>query len=115
VDETAWTSRDRAVARWYSWLMVGGYAFLTVLIFTAMIPAAVRVTEIAVHRLTKDLSILSGLDFAVFTTLNFGEFLVAGYLALRAYRRNRAKQADGRLTPPPALTPVPQSATASAP
>jgi hypothetical protein len=109
VDEAAWTARDRDVARWYSWLMAGGYAFLTALIFTAMIPAAVRITEIAAHRLTRDLSVLSGLDFAVFLTLNFSEFLVAGYLALRAYRRNRTKQPDT----PAALAALAPTATAS--
>src|SRR5262249_33242492 len=115
VDESTWTPRDRAVAGWYSWLMVGGYAFLTALIFTAMIPAAVRVTEIAAHRLTKDLSVLSGLDFVVFLTLNFGEFLVAGYLALRAYRRNRAEKAAERVAALAPLAPVAPSATVSAP
>jgi hypothetical protein len=98
VDEATWTSRDRDVARWYSWLVAGGYLFLTVLIFTAMVPAAVRVTEIAAHRLTRDLSVLSAVDFVVFLTLNFGEFLVAGYLALRAYRRSRT-QKPGVLVP----------------
>ena len=108
VDESTWTPRDAEVARWYSWLMLGGYAFLTVLIFTAMIPAAVRITEIAAHRLTRDLSVLSSLDFAAFLILNFGEFLVAGYLALRAYRRSRAQKSAGRVTS------IPQSATAPA-
>jgi hypothetical protein len=102
VDEAAWTPRDHQVARWYSWLMVAGYAFLTALIFIAMIPAAIRITEIAVHRLTRDLSVLSGIDFAVFIVLNFGEFLVAGYLALRAYRRRQSRDRDA----PPAVTPT---------
>jgi hypothetical protein len=87
VDEATWTGRDRQVARWYSWLMIAGYLFLVTLIVGAMIPAAVRITEIAVHRLTRDLSALSAVDFVIFMFLNFGEFILAGYLALRAYRR----------------------------
>jgi hypothetical protein len=114
VDEASWTPRDRSVARWYSWLMVAGYGFLTVLIFTAMIPAAIRITEIAVHRLTKDLSVLSGIDFVVFLVLNFSEFLVAGYLAVRTYRRRRAKDPQAPSNISPDFATGPQSATASA-
>jgi hypothetical protein len=87
VDEATWTSRDRQVARWYSWLMVAGYGFLVTLVFVVMIPAAVRITEMAVHRLTKDISALSAVDFVIFIFLNFSEFILAGYLALRSYRR----------------------------
>jgi hypothetical protein len=114
VDEGSWTPRDRDVARWYSWLMVAGYAFLTVLIFTAMIPAAIRITEIAVHRLTKDLSVLSGIDFVVFLVLNFSEFLVAGYLALRSYRRSRAAAAAARQDLLSDIAVTPQTAAAPA-
>jgi hypothetical protein len=114
VDEASWTPRDRDVARWYSWLMVAGYAFLTLLIFIAMIPAAIRITEIAVHRLTKNLSVLSGIDFVVFLLLNFSEFLVAGYLALRSYRRSRATATAARLGLPPDIAAAPQTAAVSA-
>jgi hypothetical protein len=112
VDESTWTPRDHEVARWYSWLMVAGYAFLTALIFTAMIPAAIRITEIAVHRLTRDLSVLSGIDFVVFILLNFGEFLVAGYLAVRVYRR---RQSRNREIPPVATSAATAAATVAAP
>jgi hypothetical protein len=87
VDEATWTARDRQVARWYSWLMAAGYAFLVTLMIVVMIPAAVRITEIAVHQLTKNLSALSVSDFVAFMFLNFSEFILAGFLAFRSYRR----------------------------
>ena len=49
----AWTARDRDVARWYSWLMVAGYGLLTFMVATVMVPTAVRIVEIAVHKLRR--------------------------------------------------------------
>ena len=51
------TRRDMAVARWYAWLMVAGYAFLTVMVVTVMAPAAVRITDIVVKKLRVEHSI----------------------------------------------------------
>jgi hypothetical protein len=90
VDETAWRDRDREVARWYSWLMVAGYCFLSVILATAVIPTGIRVTRMAVHKLGGDLSFANVADVIVFLVLNFGELVLAGYLALRAWRRSRA-------------------------
>ena len=87
VEESAWTQRDAEVARWYSWLMVAGYVLLTVLLFTAMLPAAVRITQIAVRKVADKPSVVNIVDVTVFLFLNFSEFLLAGYLALRAWRR----------------------------
>jgi hypothetical protein len=88
VDDAAWTPRDAEVARWYSWLMVAGYGFLTVLLFTAVVPAAVRITGIAVRKVVDKPSLVNIGDVSVFLLLNFSEFLLAGYLALRSWRRN---------------------------
>ncbi|WP_152627520.1 hypothetical protein [Streptacidiphilus melanogenes] len=89
VDPETWTPRDRSVARWYMWLMVGGYTLLTVLAFTVMLPAAIRITELAVHKLVRDTSFLNVTDVCVFLVLNFGELALAGYLAVRGWRRRR--------------------------
>jgi hypothetical protein len=64
--------------------------------------------------MTKDLSVLSGIDFVTFLVLNFSEFLIAGYLALRAYRRrDRKASAAAPLTTPMAealASPAPSAA-----
>ncbi|WP_143094185.1 hypothetical protein [Streptacidiphilus jiangxiensis] len=93
VDPESWTPRDRSVARWYVWLMVGGYTLLTVLAFTVMLPAAIRITELALHKLVRDTSVLNVTDVCVFLVLNFGELALAGYLAARGRRRRGADQA----------------------
>ncbi|WP_370123425.1 hypothetical protein [Streptacidiphilus sp. MAP12-33] len=93
VDPETWTPRDRSVARWYVWLMVGGYTLLTVLAFTVMLPAAIRITELALHKLVRDTSVLNVTDVCVFLVLNFGELALAGYLAFRGRRRRGADQA----------------------
>jgi hypothetical protein len=87
VDEATWTPRDRAAARWYSWLMVAGYGVLTVLAVTVMAPAAVRITTIALRKLGSDHSVFNVVDVVVFLLLNFGEFILVGFLAVRGRRR----------------------------
>jgi hypothetical protein len=96
--DTSWTPRDLEVARWYSWLMVTGYVFLTTLLVTVMVPAAVHITDIVLAKLRTQHSVLTGLDLVVFLVLNFSEFVFAGYLAVRAFL--------GRERPPvPAMGP----------
>jgi hypothetical protein len=90
VDEATWTPRDRAAARWYSWLMVAGYGVLTVLAATVMVPAAVRITTIALRKLGSDHSLFNVVDVVVFLLLNFGEFILVGFLAVRGRRRGAA-------------------------
>jgi hypothetical protein len=102
VDPESWTPRDRAVARWYVWLMVGGYTLLTVLAFTVMLPAAIRITELAVHKLVRDTSVLNVADVCVFLVLNFGELALAGFLAVRGWRRRRVEPASSAGTAAPA-------------
>ncbi|MFR9797285.1 hypothetical protein ACL02U_15450 [Streptomyces sp. MS06] len=87
VDESTWRERDRDVARWYSWLMLAGYVFLTVTLLTAAIPTGIRLTEVAVHKLHTDLSPVNVADVLTFLVLNFWEPVLAAYLAFRAWRR----------------------------
>ncbi|MEU8588405.1 hypothetical protein AB0C59_15620 [Streptomyces sp. NPDC048664] len=87
VDESTWHERDRQIARWYSWLMLAGYGFLTVTLLTAAIPTGVRLTELAVHKLSTDLSPVNAADVLTFLVINFWEPVFAAYLAYRAWRR----------------------------
>ncbi len=93
VDENTSTPRDREIARWYCWLMVAGYGFLTFLVVTVMAPAAIRITKIALHQLSGARSVLGVADVIVFLILNFSEFMIVGFLALRSYRRRSASPA----------------------
>jgi len=82
-DETAWTPRDRAAARWYSWLMLAGYGLLLVIVATVMVPTAVRLTVQAVHELAAASSPLRVADVLAFLALNFWQPVVAAALAIR--------------------------------
>jgi hypothetical protein len=87
VDPETWTPRDREVARWYVWLMVAGYTLMTVLLVIVVVPTAVRITELAWHKLVTNLTPLNITDVCVFLVLNFGELVLAGVLAVRGWQR----------------------------
>jgi hypothetical protein len=90
VPTDTWTPRDVAVARWYSWLMVGGYGVLTLVIATVMAPTALRIVRLVVHKLQHQHSFFGVADLVVFLVLNFSELVLAGFLAARSYRRKRS-------------------------
>jgi hypothetical protein len=93
VDPEAWTQRDRDVARWYVWLMVTGYTLMTVLLVIVVIPATIRITELAWHKLVNNLTPLNITDVCVFLVLNFGELVLAGFLAVRGWQRRGVRSA----------------------
>jgi hypothetical protein len=94
VDEATMHPRDLAVGRWYSWLLLSGYLTLTATLVTAVIPAAIRITEQALRELGSQLSVLGVLDVSAFLVLNFGEFLLAGVLAVRGHLRRGPRAAS---------------------
>jgi hypothetical protein len=108
VDEGTWTPRDHEVARWYSWLMAAGYGFLTLLAVTVMAPAAIRITGIALRKLGTDHSFVNVIDVLAFLLLNFSEFILVGFLAVRSRRRRAESPAD-----PSGSLPVSESPAAS--
>lgn len=87
----AWTDRDVAVARWYSWLMVAGYSLLIFMVATVLAPTAYRIVEIVLHKLRQQRTFLGAADLVLFLILNFSDLAIAAYLAVRSYRRNRAR------------------------
>lgn len=88
------TGRELAVARWYSWLMVAGYAFLAAILVTTAVPVAVRLTELAAHELITAHSVLRAADALGFLALNSWEPMLAAALALRAlHRKHRSATA----------------------
>ena len=84
-DESAWTPRDAAVARWYSWLMLAGYGLLLVLVATVLVPTGTRLTVQAVHELAIATSPLRVADVLAFLALNFWQPVTAAALAIWAF------------------------------
>lgn len=90
VDPASWTPRDASVARWYSWLMVLGYAVLGGTLVLIGFPTGIRLTEAVFRRLVSQPTPAHFVDGIAFLILNFGELALAGALAVRAYlRRSR--------------------------
>jgi hypothetical protein len=88
-DPAAWHPRDAAIARWYSWLMAGGYLLLTVMLVTTAFPVGIRLTGIAWHELTSASSPARIADALAFLGLNFWEPALAAGLAIASWRRRR--------------------------
>jgi hypothetical protein len=86
-DPAAWHPRDASIARWYSWLMAGGYVLLTVMLVTTAFPVGVRLTGIAVHELVTAPSPARIADALAFLGLNFWEPALAAGLAIASLRR----------------------------
>jgi hypothetical protein len=86
VDESDWHPRDREVARWYSWLVLVGYAFVLGSVVLAVVPTTIYTVGILVTRVANGASVLGLADGVLFLVLTLGQFVVAGVLA----RRNRS-------------------------
>jgi hypothetical protein len=89
-DESQWHPRDRAVARWYSWLMLAGYAFSIGSLYF-VIPAATRMVSMCIDAFRLGQPAREA-DACAFIALNAAQVAVIGYLLLRDHRRRRASQ-----------------------
>ncbi len=89
LDESEWHPTDRRVARWYSWLMTGGYLVSITLFVVAIGPAAYQLFSGAIGRffVTGSVPARELLDSVVFLVANLGPLAVAGWLAVRERRR----------------------------
>jgi hypothetical protein len=96
-DPESWHPRDRAVARWYSVLMVAGYAFCLLTLAFTLVPLLVRVLGTVADRLTGNGGQgAAGLaDSLVFLLLSLGELSVAGTLYVRRRRAVSHAAASG--------------------
>ncbi|WP_327070489.1 hypothetical protein OG500_33020 [Kitasatospora sp. NBC_01250] len=101
-DPEVWHPRDRSVARWYSVLMVAGYAFCLGTLAFGLLPSAVRVFATVLARLSAHGShSAAGLtDSVLFLLLSVGEVVVAGGLFLRERRSRRAASAAATASSP---------------
>jgi hypothetical protein len=88
-DEARLHPTDRAVARWYTWLLVGGYAFSIGTLVLAGVPTMIRVTRIIGGRLVSGTGSAGLTDSVVFLLVNVVQFAFIGYLVTRDRRRRR--------------------------
>ncbi|MDT8912957.1 hypothetical protein [Amycolatopsis sp. PS_44_ISF1] len=93
VDESGWHPRDRRVARWYSWLVLAGYAFVLGSVVLAVVPTAIYTVGILVTRVADGASPAGVLDGALFLVLTLGQFALAGFLARRERSARSARSA----------------------
>jgi hypothetical protein len=89
LDEESWHPTDRAVARWYSWLLVIGYAFSIGTLLLAGVPATYHMFSVVLGRLVHGAGLAGVADSVAFLLVNVLQFAALGYLLLRA-RRDRA-------------------------
>ena len=89
IDETTWHPTDRAVARWYSWLLVIGYGFSIGTLLLAGVPATYHMFSVVLGRLFSGAGLAGVTDSVAFLVVNVVQFAVLGYLLLRQ-RRDRA-------------------------
>jgi hypothetical protein len=91
-----WAQRhptDRRAARWYSWVMVVGYAVTLATLVFAIVPAGVHFFVEAVAELDGRHGTANLIDSAVVLALSVAELAFVGYLAVRTRRRARTAPA----------------------
>ena len=91
LDESAWHPVDRRAARWYSLLLVVGYALSGATLALAVVPTAYTFLSGVLARLVEGGPDAgpAHLDAAVFLALNLAQFVAIGVLAVRDHMRRR--------------------------
>lgn len=90
-DESGLHPRDRAVARWYAWLMAAGYTFSVGTLVLAVRPVAEHVLGVVFDRLRHGGQPWQGIaDSVIFLALNLAQIVIVITLAVRSRRRSRA-------------------------
>lgn len=90
VDESRWHPADRRAARWYSWLIVGGYTVSLVTFAWAVVPLLYTMGVAVLSRFVDDGATWAELlDSTIFAGFILIQFAVLGGLALRDRLRRR--------------------------
>lgn len=95
VDESLWHPRDRAVARWYAWVLVAGYLFSIGTFLIGVLPLVYRLFDTALsrfgrgHRMSAD----TLADSALFLLVTVAQLVAAAVLMLAERRRRRRSRA----------------------
>ncbi|MGI8668060.1 MAG: hypothetical protein ACR2N4_18850 [Jatrophihabitans sp.] len=90
-DESRWHPRDRAVARWYCWLLIAGYLALLGSFLLAALPVLRRLFGDAANRLVRgqQVSWSSIADSATFLLLTVAQLIIVSFIVLRERRQRR--------------------------
>ncbi|MFJ9522342.1 hypothetical protein ACIRPK_29310 [Kitasatospora sp. NPDC101801] len=99
LDESAWHPVDRRAARWYSWLIAGGYAFSLTVFVIGVVPAGARFVTGALDRFGGHAPLGPFIDSTVFFAL---AVLQLGAVAVLV-RRDRRRRKSAPEAPAPAL------------
>jgi len=92
-DETSWHPRDRSAARWYSWVLVSGYAISLGTFVIAIVPLLFHLFRNVLRQFSqsRSVSLDSLADAWLFLLLTVAQLVAVGYLMLRERRqRHRA-------------------------
>ncbi|AKU18259.1 hypothetical protein [Luteipulveratus mongoliensis] len=95
-DESTFHAKDRAVGRWYSWLLVAGYTFSIITLAIFVIPAMWHLATMVGDIFQPGTSALRLADGIAFSVLNIGQFVAAFWLARRE-RRERVRTPESTL------------------
>jgi hypothetical protein len=90
LDESRWHPRDRAVARWYSWLLLLGWTVSIGTLLLGVLPVAWRILSTVAERLLHGPAGQStaGLaDSVGFLAINLAQLAVIGYVVARERRQ----------------------------
>lgn len=94
-DESLWHPRDRAVANWYCWLLLGGYLVSIGSLVLAIVPLLHRLFGTAYDRLTSGHGVSAGAitDSVIFLLVTLAQLAVAAVMMLRERRQRRMSPA----------------------
>lgn len=92
-DEASWHPADRSAARWYSWLLLVGYAFTIGLLVLAATPAAYHFFSEVLGRFStgSNATRTQVADSVTFLAVTFVQLLATALIVLRD-RRRQARQ-----------------------
>jgi len=92
-DESLWHPRDRAAARWYSWVLIGGYLVSAGSFVLAVLPVLVRLFAGVRDRLTGGPGVGADalVDSAAFLLLTAAQLALVAFLLVRERRDRRAR------------------------
>ncbi|WP_220040661.1 hypothetical protein [Streptomyces tateyamensis] len=86
-DPELWHPTDRKVARWYAWLMAGGYTLTAVSFVLVVLPVGLTFVLGVLRRYNGHGSAAGLIDSTVLVVLNAAQLIAVGWLAHRNRRR----------------------------
>jgi len=88
------SAADHKAARWYSWLLLVGYAAMVFSLVTVVVPSLIYVVVEVFDRIAEKAPAGLIADSVVVAVLIFSQFIVAGFLSLRERRLSKLESAS---------------------